>query len=82
MAALAASLCVWDSSAWNYRAIFSWVTSHISYDKQLLQLLETDPAARRRTAPMEPQDVLDERTAVCQGYAELTVALCLLCEIP
>jgi|EP01043_Picozoa_sp_COSAG02_P018969 transglutaminase/protease-like cytokinesis protein 3 len=31
---------------------------------------------------MEPQEVLAQRRTVCSGYAALTVALCLLCEIP
>ena len=79
---LAEGLCVWDDPAWNYRAIFGWVSTKISYDKPLLAVLEGDPGARKRIRPMAPQDVLDTRSTVCSGYADLTAALCLLCEIP
>ena len=52
------------------------------YDETLLKLLEEDPIARRKIRPMEPQEVLAQRRTVCSGYVALTVALCLLCEIP
>lgn len=52
------------------------------YDEPLLKLLEENSTARRTIRPMDPQEVLARRHTVCSGYAALTVALCLLCEIP
>ena len=54
------------------RAIYVWIANHISYDvKRLLD--------REKNPDMPPQtvaDVLVTRTAVCQGYSDLFVALC------
>jgi hypothetical protein len=52
------------------RAIFSWIAYHISYDPK-------PPVAHvTRAALQAPQQVLERRKAVCQGYANLFRALC------
>jgi len=54
------------------RVIYVWIANHISYD--LKRLLD-----REKNLDIPPQtvaDVLTTRTAVCQGYSELFVALC------
>ena len=54
------------------RAIYVWIANHISYDvKRLLD--------REKNPDMPPQTVahvLATRSAVCQGYSDLFVALC------
>ena len=84
--ALARALCVWREPLYNYRAIYVWVTTHITYDQALLEELERDPTGWHRrsstgVAPVLASTVLAERKAVCSGFAELTAALCLRCEI-
>jgi hypothetical protein len=54
------------------RAIYDWVTTHISYDVARFLARNNGPA----TQPPAAAEVLQARTAVCQGYAELFVALC------
>ena len=67
-----------------YQIVVAWwrVAIWRRYDEALLRVLEEDPIARRTIRPMDPQEVLAQRRTVCSGYAALTVALCLLCEIP
>lgn len=52
------------------RAIFAWIAYHISYDPK-------PPVAHvTRFALQAPQQVLERRKAVCQGYANLFRELC------
>ena len=54
------------------RAIYVWIANHISYDVKRLNDRDKNP-------DMPPQtvgDVLASRSAVCQGYSDLFVALC------
>jgi hypothetical protein len=54
------------------RAIYVWIVNHISYDVKRLH-------DRDKYPDMPPQtvaDVLATRSAVCQGYSDLFVALC------
>jgi hypothetical protein len=57
----------WDNDLYKVRAIYRWITEHISYDEKYLQ-------TGKYTA-LEPDDVLRARTTVCSGYAKLFVAL-------
>jgi hypothetical protein len=54
------------------RAIYVWITNHISYDVQRLKDVEKNPDMPVQTVA----NVLATRTAVCQGYSDLFVALC------
>lgn len=54
------------------RAIYVWTTHHIAYDIARLQALQKD----LNSPPQAVADVLTTRSAVCQGYADLFVALC------
>jgi hypothetical protein len=54
------------------RAVYNWVTTHISYD--VPGFLARD--ANRGKPQPGVAEVLFRRTAVCQGYADLFVALC------
>jgi len=54
------------------RAIYVWVASHINYDVRRLQDIEKNPDQ----PPQPVTDVLSSRSAVCQGYSDLFVALC------
>ena len=54
------------------RVIYVWIAYHISYDVKRLHDMD-------KTPDMPPQtvgDVLASRSAVCQGYSDLFVALC------
>ncbi|KAJ3338305.1 hypothetical protein HDU93_009752 [Gonapodya sp. JEL0774] len=51
------------------RAVFFWITDNISYDINIL----TNPAAR---APQSADAVLNSKSAVCEGYANLFVSIC------
>jgi hypothetical protein len=54
------------------RAIYVWITNHISYDVQRLKDMEKNPDMPVQTVA----NVLATRTTVCQGYSDLFVALC------
>jgi hypothetical protein len=54
------------------RAIYIWIADHISYDVQRLAAMEKNPD----NPPQTISEVLKTRSAVCQGYSELFVALC------
>ncbi|HEU4472679.1 MAG TPA: transglutaminase-like domain-containing protein, partial [Flavisolibacter sp.] len=54
------------------RAIYVWITHHISYDVARLKARELDPFPK----PQAIADVLATRSAVCQGYSDLFAALC------
>ncbi|MDB5197450.1 MAG: hypothetical protein JWP88_1821 [Flaviaesturariibacter sp.] len=54
------------------RAIYVWVANNISYDVERLKQREKEP----KGPPQPVADVLQSRSAVCQGYADLFVALC------
>ncbi len=54
------------------RAIFVWVAKNISYNVNLRSEKEKNPQMARQTV----EDVLRDKSSVCQGYAELFVALC------
>jgi hypothetical protein len=77
---LARRLCVWGDDEHNYRAIYGWVATHIEYDKLLFERLEagsaTDAGDRAAAAA-----VLESGTAVCAGFARLTVELAFWCEL-
>jgi hypothetical protein len=62
-----------SSDSERIRAIFVWVSNNINYDveKLLTKKQERTPVS----------DVLKGRKAVCQGYADLFVALCNECNI-
>lgn len=49
------------------RALFTWVASHVDYDRKALVLGET--------ASLTPEEVLARRTTVCEGYSTLFEAL-------
>jgi hypothetical protein len=54
------------------RAIYVWVANHISYDVPRLLARKDNPGS----PPLPVADVLATRYAVCQGYADLFIALC------
>lgn len=54
------------------RAVYVWITNHISYDVARLKAKEKNPDM----PPQTVTEVLSSRSAVCQGYSELFVALC------
>lgn len=54
------------------RAIYVWVAHNISYDLARLQAQQNKP----NTKPQTVAEVLATRSAVCQGYSDLFVALC------
>lgn len=54
------------------RAVYVWITHHISYDLARLKAKEKNPDL----PPQTVAEVLSTRSAVCQGYSELFVALC------
>src|SRR5690348_1168331 len=54
------------------RAVYVWVANHISYDVKRFNERDKDPDA----PPQTVADVLSTRSAVCQGYSDLFVALC------
>lgn len=53
------------------RAIYVWITNHISYDVPRFLTREENPGRPAQTAT----EVLINRSAVCEGYAELFIAL-------
>ncbi|HPR31819.1 MAG TPA: transglutaminase domain-containing protein [Prolixibacteraceae bacterium] len=57
-----------DNIYLKYKALYSWIAFHVSYDTEGLQ--------GQRTVISEPLMVLDSLKAVCSGYANL---MCLLC---
>jgi transglutaminase/protease-like cytokinesis protein 3 len=56
------------------RAIFAWVTDNISYDVHSF--------LNHIRKSQQPQDVLQSRSSVCEGYARLTQALGEACHLP
>ena len=54
------------------RAIYVWITHHISYDVVRLKSMEMNPDQ----PPQAVANVLNIRRAVCQGYSDLFVVLC------
>jgi hypothetical protein len=54
------------------RAIYVWIANHISYDVKRFNDRDKNPDAQ----PQAVTDVLSTRSAVCQGYSDLFVALC------
>ncbi|MFL5741899.1 MAG: transglutaminase domain-containing protein [Flavisolibacter sp.] len=54
------------------RAIYVWITHHVSYDLLRLQAILNNQEPPQQTV----DDVLHVRSAVCQGYSDLFVALC------
>lgn len=54
------------------RAIYVWIANHISYDVKRLLDREKNPGM----PPQTVNEVLVTRSAVCQGYSDLFVALC------
>lgn len=72
---LAASLCVnADTEYERLLVIHDWVCNNISYDRDKLNLSSTVPYSAVR--------VLENRSAVCLGFATLTAALCRSVGIP
>lgn len=55
------------------RAIFVWVSNNINYD--------VDKVRYKREGATTTEEVLKTRKAVCQGYSEVFVELCKLCNI-
>jgi hypothetical protein len=62
----------YTTDAERIRAIYIWITNHIKYDVPLFNSIEMNPDQE----PQPVSKVLSERKAVCQGYADLFVALC------
>lgn len=60
-----------------YKALFYWVTHHIEYD--VLNMFTTNLYSSSEDAV---QQTLDRRKALCQGYVELTHAVCSRLTIP
>jgi hypothetical protein len=56
-----------------YRAIYIWIAHHIAYDEAAD--LESLIASRQFNESQQPEAVLQQRKAVCQGYAQLAKAL-------
>lgn len=54
------------------RAIYVWITNHISYDVKRFRDRDKNPD----NPPQTIADVLATRSAVCQGYSDLFVELC------
>ena len=54
------------------RAIYVWIANHINYDFPRFLARDKNPGSLFQPVA----DVLSTRMAVCQGYAELFVALC------
>jgi len=54
------------------RAIYVWIANHISYDVKRFMDRDKNPDM----PPQTVADVLTTRSAVCQGYSDLFVALC------
>ncbi|HVG12141.1 MAG TPA: transglutaminase domain-containing protein [Flavisolibacter sp.] len=54
------------------KAIYNWITNNVRYDIQRLQAIKDNA----NPVPQGVADVLKTRSAVCQGYADLFVALC------
>ncbi|HMK04087.1 MAG TPA: transglutaminase domain-containing protein [Ferruginibacter sp.] len=61
----------YNSDSARIRAIYLWVTNNISYDVPRLLAREQ----RNSTPAQAAAETLTSRTAVCQGYADLFVAL-------
>jgi hypothetical protein len=61
-----------NSDTARIRAIYNWVTTHISYDVQQFLARDKKPVSPSPT----PAEVLSSRKGVCQGYSELFIALC------
>ena len=59
------------------RSFYVWIAENITYDVRTF--LHYNPNRYQKVAPNE---VLDKRKAVCQGYAELFQAMCQLNDIP
>ncbi|MGB3586865.1 MAG: transglutaminase domain-containing protein [Tunicatimonas sp.] len=53
------------------RSFYSWIAENIAYDIQLFRNYR--PSSYQ---PLSPTDVLKQRKAVCQGYAELLQEMC------
>lgn len=60
------------------RAIYLWVTNNINYDVAKLLARNTAAPTNRQTV----EEVLNTRSAVCQGYADLFIDLCTRAGIP
>ncbi len=56
------------------RAIYTWITNHISYDVARFLAREKSPSGS--SASPTAAQVLSSRSGVCQGYSDLFVALC------
>ena len=54
------------------RAVYVWVTNHISYDVPQLHARKDNPGG----PPQAVADVLNTRHAVCQGYSDLFTTVC------
>ena len=59
------------------RSFYVWITENIAYDVRMF--LHYDP---NRYQKVLPNEVLKQRKAVCQGYAELFQVMCHLSDIP
>ncbi len=53
-------------------AIYQWIANNVHYDIRRLQSIRD----KTQPGPQAVADVLKTRSAVCQGYADLFVALC------
>ena len=56
------------------RLIFAWLAYHVDYDTDYLQ--------GNRSRGCSPTEVLRNRRAICQGYADLFTALARLMQVP
>ena len=66
---------IFESDLDKSRAIHKWVTKNISYDQSTLKKIELgfyDPASE---GAQDANSVLESKTAVCEGYANLAAAL-------
>lgn len=61
-----------NSDSARIRAIYIWVTGHISYDVPRFLARDKSP----NSPPPTAAEILSNRTGVCQGYSDLFVALC------
>lgn len=57
------------------KAIYGWVTENIAYDHLYLR-------GDKMRSPTTPEEVLDSRLAICNGFSRLTQALLLAQNIP
>ena len=59
------------------RSFYVWIAENISYDVKAF--MHYNPS---RYQPVAPNEVLKQRKAVCQGYADLFQEMCHLVDIP